>query len=74
MRRDKYLADHNVLAASAGQTADEPIVDDLAIADRQQKEGPSCGCFVSGGVMRPPSLAQLAISQPLANDQVPLNR
>jgi hypothetical protein len=41
VRRHKGVAYDNVLAAGAGEAADEPIVDDLAIADRNRKNAPS---------------------------------
>jgi hypothetical protein len=34
----QQILDDDVLTAGAGQAADEPIVDDLAILDRQQEE------------------------------------
>src|ERR1700730_12669998 len=36
--RHERVPDDDVLAAGAGEPADEPIVDDLAILDRQQEE------------------------------------
>jgi hypothetical protein len=39
VRRHERLAHDDILAAGPGEAADEPVVDDLAIADRQQKEG-----------------------------------
>jgi hypothetical protein len=64
MRRHKRVADDDILAAGSGQPADEPIVDDLAITDRQQEEGtleglprtPIRGRLPSAGVIKAPSL------------------
>src|SRR6516165_8165114 len=39
MRRHKHFARDDVLAPGAREPADKPVVDDLDIADRQQKEG-----------------------------------
>src|SRR3984893_12727135 len=39
VRGYKHLADDDILAAGPGKAADKPVIDDLAITDRQQEEG-----------------------------------
>ncbi len=43
VRRDEHVMGSDVLAAGAGEPVDEPVVDDLDIADRQQEEGALVG-------------------------------
>ena len=38
MSRHEYVVGGDILAARTGETVDEPVVDDLDIADRQQEE------------------------------------
>src|SRR5205085_5147617 len=73
--RHEGTLDDDVLAASAGEAADKPIVDNLVIAFRQQKEGAFIGRLLPRGRDHRAELAPLreitaARERPLAGESI----
>src|SRR5947207_15034851 len=76
MFRHEGTLDDDVLAASAGEPADKPIVDNLVIAFRQLKEGAFIGRLLPRGRDHRAELAPLreiaaARERPLAGESIP---